>query len=77
MRRNSAHVQTQSTLFVESNTSNKLSPVFRDDPLSRENCRWVRRDEETAELFAKHLSPVFQPHDLYSDVIITVIYAKN
>jgi hypothetical protein len=42
-------------------------PIQQVPPL-KYNGRWLRRDEEKAELFAEHLESVFQPHPIQSEI---------
>lgn len=43
-------------------------PVTRIPPLKGEDGRWLRSDEDKAELFARHLSRIFTPHDIRSQI---------
>lgn len=52
-------------------------PFVRIPPIRGEEGKWVRCDTEKAELFARHLSEVFQPHDIQSSIDPTPIYKTN
>lgn len=49
-------------------TSRLKRPVTRIIPLQDETGNWIRREDEKAELFAKHLAKIFQPHNILSPV---------
>lgn len=58
-------------------TSKFKQPIARIPPLKNETGEWIRRDEEKAELFAKHLARVFQPHDIETKVQPTITLKDN
>src|SRR5262249_23065813 len=49
-------------------------PMIQVTPIENETGQWVRKDEEKAQLFAQHLSHVFQPHDIKSDINPASVY---
>ncbi|KMQ88042.1 rna-directed dna polymerase from mobile element jockey-like protein [Lasius niger] len=52
-------------------------PATRVPPLKDEFGEWVRCDVEKANVFARHLARVFQPHDVQSNVALIKIYKDN
>lgn len=55
-------------------TSKFKQPIIRTPSLKDEAGMWLRRDEEKTEQFARHLSKVFQPHDIQSEIVTTKAY---
>ena len=49
-------------------------PMIQVPPIKNALGQWVRKDEEKAELFAQHLSNVFQPHEITSNINPTPAY---
>lgn len=43
-------------------------PLVRIPPLKDEAGKWVHKDKDKAELFARHLSRVFQSHNIQSRI---------
>jgi len=49
-------------------------PNVQIPPIKDSNGKWLRKDSEKTELFAKHLAEVFQPNDIQSNVDTTPSY---
>lgn len=52
-------------------------PIDGDSPLRLPNGNWARSDQEKAELFAKHLSSVFEPNPSTNDFRIPLLDEIN
>lgn len=58
-------------------TSKFKRPLFRVPPLKDEAGGWVRKDKDKAELFARHLTRVFQPHNIQTRIEPAISYKGN
>lgn len=52
-------------------------PLVQIPPMKDEQGEWVRSDESKAELFARHLASVFQPHEINSDINTSINYCTR
>lgn len=52
-------------------------PYVQVPPIKNAQGQWVRRNNEKAELFARHLATVFQPHDIQSAIDPTPDYQPS
>lgn len=49
-------------------------PIDHVPPIKNAQGQWVRKNNEKAELFARHLATIFQTHDIQSNIDSTPIY---
>jgi len=52
-------------------------PIVRIPPIKDEHGKWMRSDQDKADLFARHLYRVFQMHDTQSNVVPTKAHNCN